>query len=240
LTEFREDYGTLLKWIKKNRPYELKWLRLRLSPEVWLSNINSIKTQNLNFFEHSFVFSTSSNINDRPATENLYMWGHYGNGHRGVAIEFDTEKLIDSVTKKHFAIEGKMPGVRDVMFKILYEDTLEKLSNEDFLEFLKSETPTLNDTRLSIYLNKVSRLKSSVWSAENEWRMMWTDENAGREIFKIDIAPEAVTRIVIGWKTDDKIADLIISECRASFPEAELIRASPRQGEFALNFTACR
>jgi hypothetical protein len=35
------------------------------------------------------------------------MWGHYANGHRGLAIEFDTQALASAVLKHHEAENGK-------------------------------------------------------------------------------------------------------------------------------------
>ena len=34
------------------------------------------------------------------------MWGHYGNGHRGVAIEFDTQELAKAALNHHEAQAG--------------------------------------------------------------------------------------------------------------------------------------
>ena len=42
---------------------------------------------------NTFVLCASAPTEALHPKESIYMWGHYGNGHRGIAIEFDRQRL---------------------------------------------------------------------------------------------------------------------------------------------------
>ena len=67
------------------------------------------------------------------------MWGHYGNGHRGIAIEFDTRTLADAVLKHHEAENGKPSEESEVWTKIEYKKTFGPITLEYVYEFMKQE-----------------------------------------------------------------------------------------------------
>src|SRR5258708_13895498 len=89
--------------------------------------------------ETAFVLSTSAADSDRHPKDNLYMWGHYANGHRGLAIEFDTQALASAVVKQHEAETGKPLEDSNVWTKIEYTKTFAPITAAMVYEFMKQE-----------------------------------------------------------------------------------------------------
>ena len=60
--------------------------------ENWQKSVEDIKKRMEHYKNTTFVLSCSAVTKEMHPRNNLYMWGHYGNGHKGVAIELDTRK----------------------------------------------------------------------------------------------------------------------------------------------------
>lgn len=85
--------------------------------EVRLEALDHIRDY---IYENAYAASFCSTYNGIIPRNNLYMWGHYANGHRGIAVEFDKEAL-----RKFGAI-----------YEIFYTDRLPTISAKELYDFL--------------------------------------------------------------------------------------------------------
>jgi hypothetical protein len=189
---------------------------------------------------HTFLFCASAPSQGLEPAQNLYMWGHYGLGHRGVAIEFDAEKLAASVVEHTMKANSEWSEDQRVWAPVFYADKINRLSPADFYEFLKAPQSRDLETKLAAQFNSVSRTKSPVWEPEQEWRLMWRNDEVEPVVYKVPIVAGSVRRVFVGVRVSDEVARQVASDCREGFPEAEILKASQRPGEFALDFEPLR
>ena len=147
----------------------------------------------------SFVLSTSAARDGAEPKDNLYMWGHYANGPRGSAIEFDAQALASAASQQHEG-ENRQPSEdSNVWARIEYAKTFPPITAEYVYEFMKQEielrrrkTATRPITQLDRYYDRMSIIKSDVWQSENEWRLMWRSTDATGRVYKCPIGEDAI------------------------------------------------
>lgn len=105
-TDFNEDYQALVNHIQQHHAKNLEEFKQRLPKQNWESAVRQMKDHLNNSRNSMFVFSTSGISEDKHPKDNLHIWSHYGNGHRGVAIEFDTTLLANAVLKQQERLCG--------------------------------------------------------------------------------------------------------------------------------------
>ncbi len=167
--------------------------------------------------------------------------GHYGNGHRGIAVEFDAQQVAESVVDHNALLNPSViwPPDQKVWTPVLYRDKIDRLTPEDFYDFMKAPMDDHLNTKLAFYFNCVSRTKSTVWHPEHEWRLMWrNDEIDPPSVYKVPISPRCIHRVYIGLRVADDLATQIVTAARLAFPDVAILRARARPGEFALDFQA--
>jgi hypothetical protein len=241
VNDFDGRYGTMIKWIEKNHGVkEARWFKGVMPFPSWANAVRNIEKLNADLRANLFLFCASAPLADLEPSHNLYMWGHYCAGHRGVAIEFDAERVAVSVVEHQTKTHPKWSKEQRVWAPVLYQDKIEGLTAADIYDFLKAPPEKELETKLVDQLNTVSRVKSTVWRPEQEWRLMWRNDEVETGIYKLPILPGSVHRVFVGLRVaEDRTAD-IAAECRAAFPEADILKASPRLGEFAVDFRPVR
>lgn len=237
VNDFDGRYGAILKWIENNHgAKEARWFKAVMPYLSWVNALRDIEKKNADLRTTLFLFCTSAPLGDLEPFNNLYMWGHYCAGHRGVAIEFDAEKIAESVIQHQAQIDPKWSKEQRVWAPVLYQDKIERLTAADFYDFLKIAPGKELETKFVAQLNTVSRLKSTVWQPEQEWRLMWRNDEAGTGVYKLPILPGSIHRVFVGLRVSEDCTAQIAAECRATFPKAEVLKGSPRPGEFAVDF----
>ena len=171
------------------------------------------------------------------------MWGHYGNGHRGVAIEFDTGALTNAVLTQHAAVNSTPFQEGGVWARMEYTQSFSPIVAEDVYDFMKQEKAVMEGritarvaTRLDRYYNRMSIIKSNVWQSENEWRLMWRSDETADPIYKCPIAQDCIAAIYLGLCLPQEAENRIVSAARSEFPAAKIMKASKRHGDLALDF----
>jgi hypothetical protein len=94
-TDFEGKYPNLLRYVQQHHPKHMPWFRAQVTPQSWGKTVRDLRAHLDDYRKHTFILSTSAPLADTHPKGNLYMWGHYGNGHRGVAIEFRYQKARD-------------------------------------------------------------------------------------------------------------------------------------------------
>jgi hypothetical protein len=179
--------------------------------------------------------------------DNLYMWGHYAQGHHGIAIEFDTQALANAVIAHHEAENYTPFEETSVWAKIEYTERFAPITAAQVFEFMKQEKQ-LEDrkitarrpTSLDVYYSRMSVIKSTVWEREAEWRLMWRSTVTKPPVYKCSVGADAIRRIFLGLNLPAARADEVAAASRAAFPGAPILRACKRPGDLALDFDTLR
>ena len=80
------------------------------------------------------------------------MWAHYGNGHRGILIEFDVEHLRASAIATNDTALRPVNNPNEAFLKVIYRRALRPSRIEDVVNFYRrSENEALAQTRLIRY-----------------------------------------------------------------------------------------
>jgi Protein of unknown function (DUF2971) len=241
-TDFGDKYINLLRYVKQHHPKEISWFRAKVTAESWGKTVRDIKAYLEALRKQSFMLSTSAPPAGLHPKDNLYMWGHYGCGHRGLAIEFDTEKVAIAVLNQHEIENGAPLSEQTVWSKVEYARTFSPIAAADFYEFIKQEKDlesrrilVRGETKLRAYYERMAIIKSDVWQSENEWRLMWKSRTEEITVYKCPISQDCVTNIFIGLKHCAPVAELV-AEAKRTFPNAGIFRAKKRHGDLALDF----
>jgi hypothetical protein len=241
-TEFREDYQKLLQYIRTNHPKDFQWFINHVPKANWLRAVDELRKSLRAARERMFVLSMCSEQESIHPKNNLYMWGHYGNGHRGIAIEFDTAELSTAVLEENRRANAPPFTPDQLWMKILYQDHIAPLTAELFYNFYKA-TPYKDEngeeqyqrTELDDYYLRLGQIKSSVWSREHEWRLSWNSIDGG-DVYKCPIGPSAIRNVYLGQNLDKKVSAEIIPHIRNNFPRATIFQAEKKFGEMGLDY----
>lgn len=150
--------------------------------------------------------------------DNVVMWSHYGDEHRGVVFEL---ACIDELDNRLLAAR-----------KVEYSDRfLTFPSTESYARHLTGEMPF----DLLPLIWKIAFTKHSDWSYEREWRVhIPLYETEGHTILA---EPESVFRAaILGCRVSDREAADFAAFAKAHLPEMRLLRAKPSTTSFQLGF----
>lgn len=107
--------------------------------------------------------------------DNILMWSHYANKHRGFCVEYDFSKM-------------KAQNILLMLYPAIYSDKRPTVPMTLF------DLDNLNDIKLSNDRNAIPDLimalltKSKIWNYENEWRIIATQSDLDEQKLKADIA----------------------------------------------------
>ncbi len=237
LTDFDEKYARLRQWVKTNKTRaELRNFRTKMPFQSWTTIVSEIRAMHIELRRTSFIVSTSTIYQGRHPSQNFYMWGHYGCGHRGVALEFNTGSLSRDVLNHNGSLGNPPPPGNNPWANMLYREAPERVTAADIFEYLFCDPALEDQTQLAKHLNSAIQIKSKVWEPEQEWRLMWKTDNTPPEVYKMPISTDTVTKVYIGLKVSKADTTAIAQETRASFPNANIFRATERKGEFTLDY----
>jgi len=221
------DHAELANWVKKHHPDFLDYFLKHFPASNNLNTVNEKVTKEIKkLFKNTYIFSTCKPMTKYP--DRTYMWGHYGNGHRGVAIEFDLEKL------QQLSWKGKRGDF--LTQEMEYHDNSPKISCEEYFEFMmfKTKHPAFTERKIMEKLNKVFSWKHKDWELENEYRLMWRNDKTNLSFIRKPLMPATITSIYLGCRIDKKLAQKFEKEIRNKHPNANLYAA--RQNVDKLEF----
>lgn len=237
VTDFNDNYESLLSYVQKHHPTQLAFFKERLPEQNWKKYVTVWSKQANEMRSTMFVFSTCEVKEGNHPRGNLYMWGHYGNGHRGVAIEFNTTVLAESLMKLD------APNSETPWWKMKYKNGVPRIKCEDIIEFVLNAQPNTNNLetygpKLSFVIRQRLHSKSEVWKNENEWQLVWRNDETKLRIHRHDLPSNAITAVYLGCRAaeQEQIQNNFIDETQRYFPGASIFRAKMRKGEYALDF----
>jgi hypothetical protein len=234
ITDFNKDYQALIKYVQQYNPDDLQRFKKHLPKNNWGNFLTQIEEYFNKCRNNAFIFSTCGIDNQEHPKDSLYMWGHYGNGHRGVAIEFDTNLLKRAVLK---SLLKKVTEETDPLFKICYQSDLPKITcrtiYQSVINILNNESS--EKTELFDTIQFLLSTKSRVWKKENEWRFILSNNKSKRKI-GVALEDDTITALFLGCRTEDHVKDDLIFETQHKFPNAKIYKSKIAQDNFALVF----
>ena len=84
----------------------------------------------------------------------------------------------------------------------------------------------------------MGHVKGVVWARENEWRLMWKNDETRMRVVRCPIIKGSVVGIYFGLNLSESAKSDFAIEAKNSFPEAGLFSAKKRLGGLALDFDA--
>jgi hypothetical protein len=242
-TEFK-GYMELLSYVGENHAEDRGWFRTKVTAQSWGRSETDLRAYMDGLRRDTFVLCASAPAGESHPKDNLYMWGHYGNGHRGLAIEFDATALASAVLGHHSSqggnnlLVGEQPWVQ-----IKYAESFRTISAEDAFQSFKQEREVetrkkreREETSLDRYYHELSVIKSTAWQSENEWRIMWRSTTEVGNVYKIPITPECIRAVYLGLQCPRDDADSVVAAAAKNFPHAQIWHATKRHGDLALDF----
>lgn len=154
-TDFGGEYDGLLAYVRKHRPSDVDWFMRHIPRENWQKSVEDIKKRMEHYKNTTFVLSCSAVTKEMHPRNNLYMWGHYGNGHKGVAIELDTRKASSLLVDQHNREKDIKLGVENPWIQIEYAADMPPITAKMFFEFFcKDYEQRKQKTSLESYYHK--------------------------------------------------------------------------------------
>lgn len=156
--------------------------------------------------------------------DNVLMWSHYADGHKGFCIGFDNDISFNlSLFNQIFWREEI-----EYLHTPQYIDAYQNFYSEESFPIIDKNSRILNS--INLVVSKFFSVKNSAWSYEEEVRIV--SEQSGVHY----IAPETVKCVIIGTKASDNdvniLLDLLSSE---TWSHVKIYRAERGGDCFSLN-----
>ncbi|MDB9822658.1 DUF2971 domain-containing protein [Deltaproteobacteria bacterium] len=163
--------------------------------------------------------------------DNLLMWSHYANSHKGFVLEFFPDHIFFDRRKKGTQIAEHLKKVRYTIKRpefIFFNDDLSKTQMSDN------------------WIENFIWVKSAHWEYEQEWRILTTlnmsektIEKSGASIHLFPFPHDAIKNIYLGCKMRKKNKSKILSllKNKESLKHTNAFYASQDEKEYRLQFT---
>jgi hypothetical protein len=138
--------------------------------------------------------------------QDLLMWGHYADRHRGFCLRFEF---------------GHDPELLKLLYPIEYTATASVLENDGATSFDQARKQTLK--------------KSEKWSYEREWRLVaeLSDSDSRASEFFATYKQQVLTAIIFGVRTPELHKSLVQSILAGH--TVEFLQATKRRSEYSLD-----
>lgn len=240
---------TFLNHILENKTFQLNLISRTNDPHEHIKRFNmgyaNLKLQNKKLLNHAYslyetvprdkikvgCFVKEDGVPNKFETWksvlNLPLWAHYGENGEGVALVFDSEKLIEScksVVEYDWAIfydnVKYPPSLKDFELPFVFNfDDIDDKSDEGIIKHI---------------FNKASKLwshKNKLWSYENEYRILiYSSED---EPVKINIE-ESLYAVVFGDKVSSIVKELVGRYCNSIDIKTFYVEFSELENDFIL------
>ena len=192
------SYGVLRKITGKDFAKNVNIIK---NPELFSKRINDMIDQLIGVFT-----MTEDN-------ENILMWSHYAESHKGFCVEFNPKRLFE-ICYNYIKI-----GDLIVSKKVKYSSTY----------------PLINPYKVSAsyeeYMDWLT-VKSSVWEYEKEWRLIYS--NHPNE--QVDFPDEIIKAIYFGVYCSDENIKMVIELTKNKKVVPKYYKAKLKNNEFGIDF----
>jgi len=159
---------------------------------------------------------------------NLVMWSHYADSHKGIVVGFTVSHPYFFNSKDFHAVEYKA-------------ERISLSSNDGYLRLAGKDLPTGSDFR--DLADQLFLRKDPDWRYEKEWRMIKRLDKAstslaGGSVCLFEIPPDAIKILILGAQISqpsrEKIISLIVSSKK--WTHVQIFQASLSDSRFGLEF----
>lgn len=163
--------------------------------------------------------------------DNILMWSHYSDSHRGSVLGIDFSFLKnrkpDRVTYEHYGdwFKGKIDAELDKAIYSIAKSTL-STSADEYTE------NTFSKNMLSL-MAEYFYFKREDWRYEREYRAVIPAESFPNDLCKIP--SENIKEIIFGVNSDNKAIDSLITKTRKISNSIKLYKAVKHKGGIAFN-----
>ena len=150
--------------------------------------------------------------------DNILMWSHYANNHKGVVLSFSPIREVDSPL---------------LMAKpVHYTEDIPQIQYTDLLAVDKNHI----DTSIQKIQEIITLTKSLHWSYEREWRVIsgLRDPSNRTEICKF--APEELEYVYLGCQMEPEKKAEILTLLESKYPHLKVYQANKSLSQFTLEF----
>lgn len=177
--------------------------------ESYNYDLNQLKE----FLSNTFVFSLTQ------SKDNLLMWAHYANYHKGVVVQFDFSKADPNI-----------------LLNVKYSKSLP-------LPFLKKDPIQQNNNYLNTCLTNLISVKSDEWAYEQEVRLVgnaYEDEEykipLKKDYCNLPFEKEIVKSIYLGYRMtiEEKI---LFHKIKKLYPSIKIYETHLKENDYGLEFS---
>ena len=171
----------------------------------------------------SFVicFCGKNELGDEPQ-DNLYMWAHYSNGHRGIAIEFEFKEHEKNLQKIRYGIDE----MQHITLEEYTKYVSKKLSeNSDVYKMMKEKGEN------NLYV------KSKNWAVENEYRLITENSDTSKSYVTSKFGNKIkISAVYLGCRLSNDNEERIIRQIKTKHGHAKIYKAKENHHELKLDF----
>lgn len=164
-------------------------------------------------------------------SDDLLMWSHYADGHKGICIEYNVEKICD-IQQDLFRVDYNFQREYE-NFSNMFGDLCGLMNTSIMLRQQSIDESKKKESDKKI-IEILFAKKASNWEYEKEWRILRYLDNpktnnptANADIpnykreRKID-PNEAINSIILGAKMSDQVKEIIIKYIKEKYPKINL------------------
>jgi hypothetical protein len=178
-------------------------------------------------------------LSERP--DDILLWSHYGNSHRGLCLEFDAAAHLDVFPRLHRVVyQKKYPPIPTEFPNLLqaFREESDGLFKETLFNLADILAGNLDEDTVAksqedmeaLGLARWFYVKSDNWDYEREWRCLkW---KPGPQAFP----PEALTRVIVGCVDTDATLELVREAIKGTaVQDVPLYKAVRKANKFGLD-----
>lgn len=184
-------------------------VKTRNDPEKREKYEDSLREHTFNYFG---IFSMSA------CNDNILLWSHYSDSHKGICVGIDTTILHKYIMKNRVLLT-KQRLVS--LFQVKYQEEYPDIS---IIKRTTSDPDMLNDSL---------KIKSTDWKYEQEYRLVLTN---GTD-YPLKIPQEATTSVYLGLFISREHREQILEELRKRQTKPMVYQATRKRKAFGLEFS---
>jgi hypothetical protein len=146
--------------------------------------------------------------------DNILMWSHYAEMHRGICLEFRREEDLGNTLPVNYSDEFPILDPFEINADLQRDDNVAKAAAKKFID--------------AIYLTKAAQ-----WKYEDEWRLV--DPRKGRGLN--DLSPGLLSGIILGCQTTDDDRERVRGWLRQASIGVQLFQAQRNPSAFRLDIS---
>lgn len=171
--------------------------------------------------------------------DNILMWSHYADSHRGICIEYDVRRIVKDpyqIIRHLFPVIYCKQRIirRDIDSLVKNHSDLNKAIEECY--FYENEEPL--DDLIPLFL-----IKGDMWQYENEWRIVYTRKNMydfdDYILYSGNLVFPCISNVYLGYRIHPEIRKNIIEICErlsSTGQEVEVYQAKLKNKSYEIEF----